>query len=96
MESATTSVGGRVHVGIRDLRNNLSRYLEDVREGVEVVVTDRGTPIARLTALEESRTRLQDLIDQGLVRPAKDPSAPLPAPVTGTGTISDLITDQRR
>ena len=96
MESATTGKGGRVEVGIRDLRNNLSRYLDEVREGAEVVVTDRGTPIARLTGLDERRSHLQDLIDQGLATPPKNPAAPLPSPISGTGPVSDLIAEQRR
>lgn len=96
MESATTARGGRVEVGVRDLRNNLSRYLDDVREGVEIVVTDRGKPFARLTGLDERRSKLQDLIDQGLARPPVDPSGRLPAPIRGTGPVSDLIAEQRR
>ncbi|MCJ7672194.1 MAG: type II toxin-antitoxin system prevent-host-death family antitoxin, partial [Acidimicrobiia bacterium] len=34
----------RVEVGVRDLKNNLSRYLDRVKEGEEVIVTDRGRP----------------------------------------------------
>jgi prevent-host-death family protein len=96
MESATTARGARVEVGIRDLRNNLSRYLDEVREGAEVVVTDRGKPVARLTGLDERQTHLQDLIDRGLVTPPKDPSRYLPTPVRTSGPVSDLIAEQRR
>ncbi len=35
-----------IEVGVRELRNNLSRYLERVRGGEEVIVTDRGSPVA--------------------------------------------------
>jgi prevent-host-death family protein len=34
--------------GIADLKNNLSRYLNVVRGGGEVVVFDRDTPVARI------------------------------------------------
>ena len=34
--------------GIREARQNLSALLEDVRKGREVIITDRGRPIARL------------------------------------------------
>ena len=34
--------------GIREARQNLSALLEDVRKGREVVITDRGRPVARL------------------------------------------------
>ena len=35
-------------VGIRVLRDNLSRYISRVREGEEVIVTDHGKPVARI------------------------------------------------
>jgi prevent-host-death family protein len=34
--------------GIREARQNLSVLLEDVRKGHEIVITDRGKPVARL------------------------------------------------
>jgi prevent-host-death family protein len=34
--------------GIREARQNLSLLLEEVRKGREVVITDRGRPVARL------------------------------------------------
>jgi len=34
--------------GIREARQNLSALIEYVREGREVVITDRGKPVARL------------------------------------------------
>jgi prevent-host-death family protein len=35
-------------VGVRELRQNLSRYLADVKEGESFVVTERGREVARL------------------------------------------------
>lgn len=35
-------------VNIADLKNNLSRYLARVREGAELTVLDRETPVARI------------------------------------------------
>jgi prevent-host-death family protein len=37
-----------MEVGIRQLRAALSRWVKRVRAGEEVVVTDRGTAVARL------------------------------------------------
>jgi prevent-host-death family protein len=34
--------------GIRDARQNLSALIEEVRKGHEIVITDRGKPVARL------------------------------------------------
>jgi prevent-host-death family protein len=36
-------------VGVRELRQNLSRYLAEVKQGESFVVTERGREIARLT-----------------------------------------------
>jgi prevent-host-death family protein len=92
MHIATSSI----KVGVRDLKNNLSRYLERVRHGDEVIVTDRGRPVARLLPLDASTDRLADLIDAGVVRPATAPRRKLPKRITTAGTVSDLVADQRR
>ena len=34
--------------GIREARQQLTNLLEEVRHGVEIVITDRGRPVARL------------------------------------------------
>lgn len=36
-------------VGVRELRQNLSRYLAQVKEGESFVVTERGREVARLS-----------------------------------------------
>lgn len=82
-------------VGVRDLRDHLSRYLDDVRAGHELVVTDRGTAIARLVPLHGERA-LDRLIREGRVTPATSSLRELPAPVAASGTVSDLVADQRR
>ena len=35
-------------IGVRELRQHASRYLERVRQGETLEVTDRGRPVARL------------------------------------------------
>lgn len=37
-----------MQIGVRDLKNGLSRYLKRVRNGETIVVTDRGRPVARI------------------------------------------------
>jgi prevent-host-death family protein len=86
----------RVEVGVRDLKNNLSRYLDRVQQGEEVIVTDRGRPVALLSALE-STDRLAELIAAGVVRPAKRRTRARPARrITSKGSVSDLVAEQRR
>jgi len=84
-----------ITVGVRQLRNNLSRYLDRVREGDEVVVTDRGSAVARVLPIGTERV-LDRLIAQGVVAPAPHPKRRAGAPIEGTGTVSDLIAGQRR
>jgi prevent-host-death family protein len=86
---------GGMDVGIRDLRNNLSRYLDRVRDGDELVVTDRGAAVARLVPVAEGRA-LDRLVAEGLVTPAADRARPRPARVRGRGRVSDLVAEQRR
>lgn len=85
-----------LEVGVRDLKTNLSRYLGRVRDGEEVVVTDRGRPVARLIPVDASTDRLAGLVEAGLVRPAKEPHRRLPTPIQAAGTVSDLVAAQRR
>ena len=84
-----------MEVGVRELRNNLSRYLERVRGGEEVVVTDRGRAIARVLPVGTERA-LDRLIAKGLVTPAQRPKRRTRQPIKSKGTVSDLVADQRR
>jgi prevent-host-death family protein len=38
-----------MQVSIREMKNRLSKYLKLVQTGKDVVITDRGRPVARLT-----------------------------------------------
>ena len=40
--------GPQIRVGVRELRNNLTRYLRDVRQGIAVLVTSHDTVIAEI------------------------------------------------
>lgn len=82
-------------VGIRELRDHLSRYLERVQAGEEVVVTDRGRAIARVLPVNGERT-IDRLIRAGVVAPATKVKERAPDPIKALGTVSDLVADQRR
>jgi len=84
-----------MEVGIRELRAHLSRYLERVQEGEDIVVTDRGAPIARIVPMNGQR-KIDRLIAAGLVRAVPKPKGPPPRPVKASGTVSDLVSEQRR
>lgn len=82
-------------IGIRELRNSLSRHLADVREGNEIIVTDHGTPIARIVAIGHE-SGLEALVRAGIAKRPTGPRRPLPEPVQAAGTVSDLVSEQRR
>jgi prevent-host-death family protein len=82
-------------VGVRELRDHLSRYLDKVRDGEEVVVTERGRAIARVVPISGERT-IDVLVREGLVSPAKRHTRRRLGALTTAGTVSDLVSDQRR
>ena len=53
------------HVGIRELRQNLSVYLRRVRAGQTLEVTERGEPVALLAPIPDSDSALSRLISSG-------------------------------
>ena len=84
-----------VNVGVRELRDGLSRHLATVKAGKTVTVTEHGHVIARI--VPAGLSKLDELIAQGIVTPAEMRMTPLPLPVVPkTGAIvSDLIAEQR-
>jgi prevent-host-death family protein len=84
-----------MEVGIRELRAHLSRYIDQVRDGEDIVVTDRGVPVARVVPMNGER-KIDRLIAAGLVEPApRQVPRPLPRPIKIEGGISDLVDEQR-
>jgi prevent-host-death family protein len=84
-----------VDVGVRELRDGLSRHLATVREGHTITVTDHGKPVARIVPVGQPTT-LERLIAEGRVTPSPHRRKPRPAPVKTSGTVSDLVSEQRR
>lgn len=83
-------------VGIRNLRADLSRYVERVKQGEEIVVTEHGRPVARLVPMSGER-KIDRLIREGIVIPARRPKGPLSAPIQVEGEIrlSDIVLEMR-
>jgi prevent-host-death family protein len=52
-------------VGVRELRQNLSVYLQRVRAGHTLEVTERGQPVALLVPLPDAESALSRLIASG-------------------------------
>jgi len=87
-----------MNVAISDLRAHLSEWLERVREGQEVVVTDRGVPVARLLGISAGAT-LDRLTAEGVIsRPER--ARPLPASgrrrPRARRSVAGIVSEQRR
>jgi prevent-host-death family protein len=83
-------------VGTRELKTRLGRYIEQVRRGVTLVVTQRGEPVAELRPIDkpiDERSRLGALRTLGVV--TRRSSARLakfrPIRITGPGLSRAVI-----
>lgn len=84
-------------VSVTEFRANLRAYLDEVRAGEEVVITERGVPVARLVPVGGA-SRLEALTEQGVIgRPERSVRGPVdhrnrPRP---KGSVADLLADER-
>ena len=56
---------------VSELKAHLSEYLNQVKAGMEVLITDRGKPVARLVPIPRSKDLKESLVrmeKQGLIR----------------------------
>lgn len=87
-----------MNVTVTDLRAHLSSWLERARNGDDVVITDRGVPVARLTGLATAGT-LERLTAEGVIgRPAtaQRPQASGRTRPRARRALADIVSDQRR
>ena len=86
-----------VDVSVTELRAHLSDWLDRARAGGEVIITDRGIPVARLAALDSAGT-LERLTAEGVIGKAtaqRPVAAGRPGP-RPRRPVSDRVSDQRR
>ena len=71
-----------MRLGLREANRHFSKAIKAVRAGKDVVLTERGRPIAVIKPLDGADARdaaLQAMIDEGLVTPAQR-KRPMPPP----------------
>jgi prevent-host-death family protein len=61
-------------IGVRELRQNASRYLARVEAGEELGVTNDGRLVARLVPIQRAERSREALIESGLLIPATRPA----------------------
>ncbi|MBW1714622.1 MAG: type II toxin-antitoxin system prevent-host-death family antitoxin [Deltaproteobacteria bacterium] len=88
--------------GIKEFKNKLSRYLAFVKNGEDVLISERGKVIARVVKEEPEKTSLRQalhpLIMKGLITfPIKELNRDIPEPVKVPGKpVSEMVTEGRR
>lgn len=93
-----TESGRPLSVGVRELRQNLSVYLDQVKQGVAMQVTERGRVVAVLTPMPATASRYDILIAQGLITPATRSIRDLPPPrrlPPGSPSSSEILDELR-
>ncbi len=91
-----------MHAGIRELKDNLSRYIRRIEAGERIEVTAHGRVVAELVPPSRAnagrRSHYDALVATGVIRPALDGGDPLedwPDIRLPAGTASALINSDR-
>jgi prevent-host-death family protein len=84
-----------VRIGVRELRQNASRYLSRVKAGETVEVTERGVLVARLVPPQRSDSARDRLVAAGKLLPARSPRR-LPPPLSVDGPPTGEVLDELR
>jgi len=91
-----------ISAGIKDIKNNLSRFLVRVKAGEEVLITERGRPVARIVKENQGdkpiRAALGPLVEKGLiVLPSRNIQKDRISAVEVPGKpVSDMVLEDRR
>lgn len=85
-------------VGVRELRQNLSIYLDRVKKGEALTVTEHGHAVALLRPFPAAASALDRLIAEGRGRGPSRARATLPKPlrVTLDRPLTALLADERK
>jgi prevent-host-death family protein len=72
-------------IGIREAKAQLSRLVSEAERGAEWIITDRGRPVAKLTAVRDVTTplehRLARLESWGWFEPSRGRRGAVPPPI---------------
>ena len=90
-------------IGVRELRQDASKWLRKVTEGERYEVTVRGEPVALLVPIPEDDDPLERLIARGVITRGSiglaaslEKHPPLPMSPTGVPTLSERLAELRR
>jgi prevent-host-death family protein len=82
-------------VGIRELKSKLSHYVHKASTGTPITVTDRGKPVARLVALSDDTSRVDQGIAEGWIEPARRQSLGAPMNLEASASVTSVLDEDR-
>jgi prevent-host-death family protein len=93
-----------ISAGVKNVKDNLSRYLASLKQGEEVVITERARPIARIIKKDPSkksiRSTLSHLVQQGSITlpstTTKWEETPMPTMTLSGKPILEMVVEDRR
>ena len=91
-----------ITAGIKELKNQLSRYIALVKKGDDVLITERGRIIARVVKENSHRSSLRQalqlLVLKGqVIMPTREIKRDIPKPVKLPGkAVSEMVLEERR
>ena len=102
---AATRAPAQARIGIRELRQHASVYVDLAEKGYTVDITNRGRLVAQLIPVREPGSPLERLIAAGIIEPAEEGGGladidPYPAPGAAAApaqpTASEALSRSRR
>jgi prevent-host-death family protein len=99
-EAITRAAASR-RIGIRELRQHASIYVDLAEKGYTVDITNRGRLVAQLVPVREPGSPLERLIAAGIIEPAEESGGvadldPYPAPPAGQPTAGEMLSRIRQ
>ena len=87
-------------IGVRELRQHASLYVDLAEKGYTVDITNRGRLVARLVPVQDPASPLERLFAAGILEPAEDPGdlldvEPGPPVPLGRPTASEILQQMR-
>jgi len=88
-------------IGIRELKEQLSGHIREVKNGTTLVITERGKPVARLLPISPADTPVEDkllgLVESGVISWSGRKLSPDVSviPVRGSKTVAEMLVEDR-
>ena len=88
-----------IKIGLREANIHFSKYIKLARQGQEVILTERGTPVVVIKSIPKAISaddRIRQLEQQGvLVRPSRSEFAFGELISTGGKLLSEIVSEER-